>query len=118
MSKARETPDAVKVLRDDFRNRLKVFYARLKLAPPYHSVEKAIVHLTTALNALTPEERQRVATDPSRQWALYRQAFVESGLNQKHRGIIAGLARAQQATDLPDGYEHFLNAFKGANGHE
>ncbi len=60
MSKARETLDAIQVLRDDFRSRLEVFYARLKLAPPYHSVEKAIVHLTASLNALAPEERQRV----------------------------------------------------------
>ncbi|MGH7205614.1 MAG: hypothetical protein ACREI2_05335 [Nitrospiraceae bacterium] len=112
MSKARETPDAIQVLRDDFRSRLEVFYARLKLAPPYHSVEKAIVHLTAALKALTPEERQRIATDPSRQWALYRQAFVESGLNQKHRGIIAGLIRSRQTGDLTSEYEHFLDAFR------
>ena len=112
MSKARETPDAIQVLRDDFRSRLEVFYARLKLAPPYHSVEKAIVHLTAALNALAPEERQRIAADPSRQWALYRQAFVESGLNQKHRGIIAGLIRSRQTGDLASEYEHFLDAFR------
>ena len=112
MRKSRETLDAIQVLRDDFRSRLEVFYARLKLAPPYHSVEKAIVHLTASLNALAPEERQRVAADPSRQWALYRQAFVESGLNQKHRGIIAGLIRSRQTSDLTSEYEPFLDAFR------
>ncbi|HKW85700.1 MAG TPA: hypothetical protein VJM82_01375 [Nitrospiraceae bacterium] len=112
MSKARAEPDAIQVLRDNFRGHLEVFYARLKLAPPYHSVEKAIVHLTATLNVLTPEDRQRIAADPSRQWALYRQAFVESGLSQKHRGIIAGLIRSRQTGDLSSEYEPFLDAFR------
>jgi len=112
VSNVRETPDAIQVLRDDFRSRLDVFYGRLKLAPPYHSVEKAIVHLIVALKVLAPEERQRIAADPSRQWALYRQAFVESGLNQKHRGIIAELVRSRQTGDLTSEYDHFLDAFR------
>ena len=112
MSNVRETPDAIQVLRDDFRSRLDVFYGRLKLAPPYHSVEKAIVHLTVALKVLAPEERQRIAADPSRQWALYRRAFVESGLNRKHRGIIAELVRSRQTGDLTSEYDHFLDAFR------
>ena len=112
MSNVRETPDAIQALRDDFRSRLEVFYTHLKLAPPYHSVEKAIVHLTATLKALTPEERQRIAADPSRQWAIYRQAFMESGLNQKHRGIIAEMVRSRQTGSLTSDYDHFLDAFR------
>lgn len=91
---------------------MEVFYARLKLAPPYHSVEKAILQLTTVLKAMTPEERSRLASDPAGRWLAYRKAFAESGLNQKHRGIIAGLAKSGQTGDLPKEYEHFLSAFR------
>jgi len=97
-------------LRDEFRRHLDVFYAQLKLAPPYHSVEKAVAHLTTALKGTTPEERARLAADPALRWAQYKTAFVESGLSQKHRGIIAGLARAGR-TGLPSEYQVFLDAF-------
>ncbi|MBI4400537.1 MAG: hypothetical protein HY581_02755 [Nitrospirae bacterium] len=103
--------DPVQLLRDEFRHHLEIFYARLKLAPPYHSVEKAIGHLTAILTAMAPEERQRIAGDESLRWAQYRTAFVESGLNQKHRGIIAGLARSRQGLDLSPEYDHFLDAF-------
>lgn len=103
--------DPIEVLRDDFRHRLEFFYARLKLAPPYHSVEKAITHLTVLLKDVSPEERARISTDPTRQWSLYRRAMVESGLNEKHRGIVAGLIRSKQTTDLPTEYEPFLDAF-------
>jgi len=103
--------DPVQALREEFRHHLEVFYARLKLAPPYHSVEKAIVQLTTVLKAMTPEERARLASDPAGRWDQYRKAFAESGLNQKHRGIIAGLAKSGQTGDLPKEYEHFLQLF-------
>ncbi len=103
--------DPIQVLRDDFRHRLEFFYACLKLAPPYHTVEKAITHLTALLNGLSPEEREGIRADPSRQWSLYRRAVVESGLNQKHRGIVAGLIRSKQVADLPTEYAPFLDAF-------
>ncbi|WP_447975178.1 hypothetical protein [Nitrospira sp. Kam-Ns4a] len=104
-------PDPIHALRDDFRRCLETFYASLKLAPPYHSVEQAIAHLTSALKALEPAERERVAADPARRWELYRRAFIESGLSQKHRGIIAGLVRSRQTGDLPPDYQPFLDAF-------
>ena len=103
--------DPVQTLREEFRHHLEVFYACLKLAPPYHSVEKAIAQLATALKAMTPEERARFASDPAGRWAQYRKAFAESGLNQKHRGIIAGLARSGRTGDLPKEYDHFLSLF-------
>ena len=104
--------DPVQTIREDFRHHLEVFYARLKLAPPYHSVEKAIAQLTAALHAMPPEEQMRLAADPAVRWTQYRKAFADSGLNQKHRGIIAGLAKSGQTGDLPKEYEHFLSAFR------
>lgn len=100
----------IQAIRNEFRRHLEVFYAKLKLAPPYHSVEKAIAHLTATLKALPPEERAKIAMDPSLQWAQYRAAFVESGLNQKHRGIIAGLVRSGDV-DLPGEYKPLLDSF-------
>ncbi|MBM4134293.1 MAG: hypothetical protein FJ245_11035 [Nitrospira sp.] len=97
-------------LRDEFRGHLEQFYAMLKLAPPYHSVEKAIAHLTASLKAMAPEDRALVAANPARRWAQYKVAFVESGLSQKHRGIIAGLARSGQ-TGLPAEYQAFLDVY-------
>lgn len=108
---SRRAPDVVQVLREDFRRHLEAFYSRLKLAPPYHTVEKAILQLAMTLKTMTPEEREQVAGDPILRWAQYRAAFVESGLNQKHRGIIAGLARSPQAAELPAEYGQFLDTF-------
>ncbi|MGQ0811013.1 MAG: hypothetical protein ACT4OO_07295 [Nitrospiraceae bacterium] len=104
------TPDIIQQLRDEFRGRLEFFYARLQLAPPYHSVEKALTQLATALKTLPATERDRIAADPALQWAQYRAAFVASGLNRKHRGIIAGLARSRQSLDLPEEYDGLLDA--------
>ncbi len=103
--------DPIQPLRDDFRRRLEFFYSRLKLAPPYHSVERAITHFAALLQGVSPEECEQISTDPTRLWSLYRRAMVESGLNQKHRGIVAGLIRSKQITDLPQEYEAFLDAF-------
>lgn len=104
--------DAAQFLLDEFRRHLETFYARLKLAPPYHSVEKAVRHLATVLQGMSPEERARVAADPALQWEQYRRAFVESGLHRKHRGIIARLANSPLTADLPAEHKHFLGAFK------
>ncbi|MFQ5932818.1 MAG: hypothetical protein ACE5MM_10460 [Nitrospiraceae bacterium] len=103
--------DATQLLRDDFRRRLEIFYARLRLAPPYHTIEKAIGSLSTALTAMTQEERERTAEDPARQWAQYQAAFIQSGLNRKHRGIIAGLVRARRTHNLTPEFQPFLDAF-------
>lgn len=97
-------------IRDEFRGHLEQFYAQLKLAPPYHSVEKAVAHLTASLKAMVPEERARLAADQALKWAQYKTAFVESGLSQKHRGIIAGLARTGK-TGLPAEYQALLDVY-------
>jgi len=108
---ANRPADPIQVLREEFRQHLENFYTRLKLAPPYHTVEKAIVHLTTHLQTLEPAERERVAADSALRWAEYRRAFVASGLNQKHRGIIAGLASSSLVAALPEEYQQFLKTF-------
>ncbi|HSS29720.1 MAG TPA: hypothetical protein VLL06_01745, partial [Nitrospiraceae bacterium] len=48
------TIDHTLALREEFRHHLETFYAQLKLAPPYESVEKAIRSLTTSIHALPP----------------------------------------------------------------
>ncbi|MEQ1795379.1 MAG: hypothetical protein ABL970_14450 [Nitrospira sp.] len=103
--------DPLQHLREEFRAHLEIFYARLKLAPPYESVEKAIRTLTTAVHALPKDEQARIAADPALQWQQFRQAFETSGLVKKHRGIIAGLARNRAALDLPPEFDHFLGLF-------
>ncbi len=111
MNDSRNDSDDIRFLQEEFRRHLEIFYARLKLAPPYQSVEKAIAQFTASLKAMAPDERKRVGTDPDWRWAQYRAAFVESGLHRKHRGIIAGMARSRQGLDLPAEYHRFLDAF-------
>ena len=104
-------PDPVHALREEFRSHLDTFYTRLKLAPPYESVEKAIRTLTTAFHALPKSEQARIAADSALRWEQYRRAFEMSGLSNKHRGIIAGLARNRAGLDLPAEYDRFLSLF-------
>lgn len=103
--------DPIRSLREEFRSHLETFYARLKLAPPYESVEKAIRALTTALHALPRQEQARIAADEALRWEQFRQAFDASGLSKKHRGIIAGLARNRSTLTLPKEYDLFLQLF-------
>jgi hypothetical protein len=103
--------DQTLALREEFRHHLETFYAQLKLAPPYESVEKAIRSLTTSVHSLPPLERARLATDATARWQHFRQAFESSGLNKKHRGIIAGLARNRSSLNLPTEYDQFLNLY-------
>lgn len=108
---AQPPPDQFRLLKDEFRAHLETFYARLKLAPPYESVEKAIRALTTAVHALPKAEQARLTSDPAARWEQFRLAFHNSGLAKKHRGIIAGLAHNRSALDLPAEYDHFLILF-------
>jgi len=103
--------DHTLALREEFRHHLETFYALLKLAPPYESVEKAIRSLTTSVHALPPSERARLATDAHARWQHFRQAIESSGLSKKHRGIIAGLARNRASLNLPAEYDQFLNLY-------
>ena len=103
--------DYTLTLREEFRHHLETFYAQLKLAPPYESVEKAIRSLTTSVHALPPLERARLATNATARWQHFRQAFESSGLSKKHRGIITGLARNRSGLNLPAEYDQFLSLF-------
>ena len=103
--------DVTLVLREEFRSHLETFYSRLKLAPPYESVEQAIRSLTTAVHSLPHAQRARLAQEPALKWDEFRRAFATSGLAKKHRGIIAGFARNRQGLELPAEYDHFLDLF-------
>jgi hypothetical protein len=103
--------DPIQHLREEFRAHLETFYAQLKLAPPYESVEKAIRSLTTSLHTLPKPEQARIAADVALRWEQFRQAFESSGLSRKHRNIIAGLARNRAALNLPAEYDRFLSLF-------
>ena len=105
------TTDQTLALREEFRHHLETFYAQLKLAPPYESVENAIRSLTTSIHALPPLERARLATDVAARWQQFCQAFESSGLSKKHRGIIAGLARNRSSLNLPVEYDQFLSLY-------
>lgn len=102
------------MLREEFRGHLETFYSRLKLAPPYESVEKALRALTTAVHNLSGAEQLRLAEDAAWKWDHFRRAFETSGLAKKHRGIIVGLARHRERLDLPPEYDHFLTLFTSA----
>ena len=103
--------DLTHALREEFRSHLETFYSRLKLAPPYESVEKAIRSLTSAVHSLPEAQRIRLVQEPALRWDHFRRAFETSGLAKKHRGIIAGLARNRQGLELPAEYDHFLDLF-------
>ena len=90
---------------------METFYAQLKLAPPYESVEKALRSFVTSVRALPPSEQARLATDAVFLWQQFQSAFDASGLQKKHRGIIAGLARNRSGLTLPAEYDQFLNLF-------
>jgi hypothetical protein len=112
MSKPTHTlSDHTLAIREEFRHHLETFYAQLKLAPPYESVEKAVRSLTTSIHALPPLERARLTTDATARWQHFRQAFQSSGLSKKHRGIIAGLARNRSNLNLLPEYDHFLSLY-------
>jgi hypothetical protein len=101
------------VLVEEFRRRLEIFYAGLKLAPPYESVEKAVRTLTSIVHALPKAEQEKIASDPALQWQHFGLAFEKAGLAKKHRGIIVGLARNRAVLPLTAEYDHFLDHFTG-----
>lgn len=110
MTEPNTTPDPITQLRERFRAHLETFYATLKLAPPYHSVEKAIVELTRAIHSLPADEQQRLLNDAPAQWHYFTQAFIQSGLRQKHRGILMGIARQRAQSPLSPEYYCLLDA--------
>ncbi|HEX2054911.1 MAG TPA: hypothetical protein VHF07_00365 [Nitrospiraceae bacterium] len=113
---SRDTDSSSNVLdlmQAEFRQSLQLFYSRLQLAPPYDSVEKALRRLTTSVKGLSAAEQQRLLSDRGLRWAAYRQAFADSGLSRKHRGIISGLARQRSTLGLPPEFDDFFQLYTG-----
>ena len=96
----------------EFRRNLEAFYAALKLAPPYDSVEKTIGCLSALFKSKTTEEQAQLLGDASLRWQLHVQAFIDSGLHKKHRGIITGLARTEALDQFPESLRYLLEPFR------
>ena len=96
----------------EFRQNLEAFYAALKLAPPYDSVEKTIRYLSDLFETKTAEEQAQLLDDDSLRGKLHVQAFIDSGLHKKHRGIIAGLARTDAIDQFPESLRYLLEPFR------
>ena len=99
-------------LLNEFRQNLEAFYAALKLAPPYDSVEKTIRGLSTLFETKTAEEQAQLLGDDALKWKLHLQAFTDSGLHKKHRGIITGLARTDAIEQFPESLRYLLEPFQ------
>ena len=84
-------------LEADFRQRVTLLYRCLQITLPYHTVEKAVLDLRDTLKALQEPVLRATASDPASLDALFTQAFIDSGLAKKNRGIISKLL-----ADRPD----------------
>jgi len=102
------------VLRQEFRCHLEQFYAHLNLAPPYHSIEKALQHLSNTLRTKPEGFRQGLLQDATNKWALFQKIFSASGLQKKHRGIIQHLARSSSYPVSSSESLRFLRNFADA----
>lgn len=96
----------------EFRQHLEAFYAALNLAPPYHSVEKAILCLSSLVTTKTAEQQEQLLGDQVLRRELYVQAFTDSGLHHKHRGIITGRACTDDLATFPDSVRYLLEPFR------
>ncbi len=94
-----------------FRERIAIFYRALQVTPPYHSVEKAILALREGMSALELPALQRLWVDEASLGALFARIVRDSGLAQKHRGIIQGLLRNRQI-ELPQECRSFEDAYR------
>lgn len=104
--------DNHQALLSEFRENLEAFYAALKLAPPYDSVEKTIRCLSALFKTKTDEEQAQLLGDDSLRRRLHVQAVIDSGLHKKHRGIITGLARTGTADQFPESLRYLLEPFR------
>lgn len=103
--------DPIQKLRDDYRLHLQTFYTHLNLAPPYHSIEKAVQHLSNTLRTKPETFLQALLEDPQEKWSLYETIFQASGLSRKHRGIIMQLALTPPSTLASQESLRFLRIF-------
>ena len=103
--------ETIQQLREEYRVHLQTFYAHLNLAPPYHSIEKAVQHLSNTLRTKSETFRQTLLEDPQKKWPLFEEIFEASGLSRKHRGIITKLAQAHSFTSAGNESLRFLRVF-------
>jgi len=103
--------DAIQVLRQEYRAHLERFYACLNLAPPYHSIEKAVQHLSNTLRTKPETFRQILLEDPQKKWPLFEEIFQASGLSRKHRGIIIKLSQTHSLSSSSEESLRFLRVF-------
>ena len=94
-----------------FRERIAIFYRALQVTPPYHSVEKAMLALRDIMSPLEISALQGLSGDEAALGALFTRVVRDSGLAQKHRGIIQGLLRNPQ-TELPKECRPFADAYR------
>ena len=99
------------LLRQEFREHLKQFYAHLGLAPPYHSIEKAVQYLSNTLRTKPEKFRQELLQNPTHKWVVFQECFSASGLPKKHRGIIRQLAVSSSYSAAPPESFRFLKNF-------
>jgi len=100
--------DSVTFLRGDFRYHLEQFYTLLHLAPPYHTIEQAIRHLSREAKGKSECEQQDLLSNHSLKWQFYAQVFWDSGLPLKHRGIIQGFIKRTSLPALPEEYRQYF----------
>jgi hypothetical protein len=103
--------DPIHILRQEYRAHLERFYACLNLAPPYHSIEKAVHHLSNTLRTKPERFRQVLLEDPKKKWPLFEEIFQASGLSRKHRGIIIKLSQAHSLSSSSEESLRFLRVF-------
>ncbi len=103
--------DPVHQLREDYRTHLQTFYTQLNLAPPYHSIEKAVQHLANTLRTKPETFLQALIENPQEKWSLYEKIFKASGLSRKHRGIITQLALTTTLSSSNEEALRFLRVF-------
>jgi len=90
----------------DFRKHLETFYEYLHLAPPYHSIEKALSVFSSEFQAKSLEVQKEVHLNRSMKFDMYNHAFIASGLYKKHRGIIVGLLKSETPPTIPEEYQY------------
>ena len=101
--------DPIYRLRQEFRGHLEEFYTHLNLAPPYHSIEKAVQHFSNTLRTRPEEFSLGLLQDGSKKWAVFQEIFLASGLQKKHRGIIQQLAHSHYSAEVPESCRFLQN---------
>jgi hypothetical protein len=112
--------DYILRLRQEFRGHLEEFYTHLNLAPPYHSIEKAVQLFSNTLRTRPEDFSLGLLEDGAKKWALFQEIFLDSGLQKKHRGIIKQLALShyEALAEAPESrrfLENFLINFHESN---